>query len=72
MTNNPTGVALNECRLLWPHAPIQCVVSVGTGRYEPVIGPVGEEFSSLKDKLLKFVDSATNVTGEITMSLFPH
>ena len=54
---------MNECRLLWPNDPIQCVVSIGTGRYEPIVGPVGEEFSSLKDKLMKFVDSATNVTG---------
>ncbi|XP_076802568.1 calcium-independent phospholipase A2-gamma-like [Clavelina lepadiformis] len=62
LTNNPTGVALHECRLLWPNSPIQCVVSVGTGRYEPTVGPMGEDFLSLKDKLLKFVDSATSVS----------
>uniref|UniRef100_H2YVJ2 PNPLA domain-containing protein n=1 Tax=Ciona savignyi TaxID=51511 RepID=H2YVJ2_CIOSA len=62
LTNNPTGVALNECSLLWPNSPIQCVVSVGTGRYEPTIGPTSEQFLSLKDKLLKVVDSATSVS----------
>nr|XP_026695112.1 calcium-independent phospholipase A2-gamma-like [Ciona intestinalis] len=62
LTNNPTGVALNECSLLWPHSPIQCVVSVGTGRYEPTVGPTGDHFLSLKDKLLKVVDSATSVS----------
>jgi len=63
LTNNPTGVAMNECRLLWPNSPIQCVVSVGTGRYEPSVGPTFEHFLSLKDKILKVLDSATSVSG---------
>nr|CAB3264983.1 calcium-independent phospholipase A2-gamma-like [Phallusia mammillata] len=62
LTNNPTGVALNECSLLWPNSPIQCVVSVGTGRYEPNVGPTSDQFLTLKDKLLKVVDSATSVS----------
>lgn len=69
LTNNPAGVALNECRLLWPQSPVKCVVSVGTGKYEPFVGPTTTEFLSLKNKLLKIVDSATE-TNEVHKILY--
>lgn len=63
LSNNPSGVALFECRTLWPDTPVQCVVSLGTGRYEPFIGPNSSDFLSLKSKILKIVDSATGTSG---------
>lgn len=69
LSNNPSGVALFECRTLWPDTPVQCVVSLGTGRYEPFIGPNSSNFLSLKNKILKIVDSATG-TSEVHTILY--
>ena len=66
MTNNPTAIAIHETQLLWPQTPLQCVVSVGTGKYEPADGHYRDpNLSSLKDKLLKIVQSATDTEGRI-------
>lgn len=58
--NNPTAVAIHESRLIWPNETIQCVVSLGTGRYEPVVQMTGGSKVSLKEKVSKIVDSATD------------
>lgn len=34
LVNNCTGVAYTEARLLWPNEEIQCVVSVGSGKFK--------------------------------------
>jgi len=67
LTNNPTGVAIRECNVLWPDYPLKCVVSVGTGRHEPIVGPSHTTSLSLSQKLLKVVDSATSVQGVHSM-----
>ncbi|PIK45558.1 putative phospholipase A I [Apostichopus japonicus] len=60
LTNNPCALAVHECRLLWPDTPIQCVVSVGTGRYDPMDQEFPAEYSSLRTKLFKVLCSATD------------
>ena len=62
LTNNPSAIALHECKLLWPQDNIQSVVSVGTGRYEPTDAPI-QESVGLKTKLTKIVQSATDTEG---------
>ena len=67
LANNPCAIALREARLLWGrHAPLQCVLSLGTGIYRR--GPASPSESlantSLKDKLTKVVASATDTEGE--------
>ena len=64
LTNNPTAIAIHECRLLWPQEALQCVVSLGTGRYEPTSMPQSPVYTSLKTKVEKFVQSATDTEGE--------
>lgn len=62
INNNPTGIAINEARLLWPNDRIQCVVSLGTGRYEPSLEPELTS-SGLRNKVNKFIQSATDTEG---------
>ena len=64
LTNNPSSIAIHEARLLWPDEPFQCIVSIGTGKYKGRSGPSAVEFSSLREKLLKIVASATDTEGE--------
>ncbi|XP_015920066.1 calcium-independent phospholipase A2-gamma [Parasteatoda tepidariorum] len=59
MINNPTALAIHEARLLWPSEYIQCVMSLGTGRYIPAVSP-NFTSTSLKTKVLKIIDSATD------------
>lgn len=65
LLNNPTAVAVHEAKLLWPNEEIQCVVSLGSGRYHPTIDTIDEDnnpatLSSLKHKILRLIDSATD------------
>ncbi|XP_038054216.1 calcium-independent phospholipase A2-gamma-like [Patiria miniata] len=67
LTNNPCALAIHECRLLWPETPIQCVVSVGSGRYDPEDGNMEPEYSSLKKKLTNIMSSATDTESVHTV-----
>ncbi|KAH7641398.1 calcium-independent phospholipase a2-gamma-like protein [Dermatophagoides farinae] len=67
LLNNPTAVALHEAKLLWPNEQIQCVISLGSGRYQPPSNRTIEShdnkdvtLSSLKHKILRLIDSATD------------
>lgn len=73
LSNNPTAIAINEAKLLWPNTPIQAVVSLGTGTYHGRAGPKSPDFTTLRDKLKKLVYSATDVeaTHEILKDLLP-
>ncbi|XP_001640298.2 calcium-independent phospholipase A2-gamma [Nematostella vectensis] len=67
LTNNPSAVAVHEARLLWPDTPFQCILSLGTGlckgREDQFVG----SFSSLRQKLLKVVASATDTEAVDTV-----
>ncbi|CAF1608711.1 unnamed protein product [Rotaria magnacalcarata] len=59
IANNPTSIALHECKLLWPGEDIQCVVSLGNGRPTPDVAFQSKSMT-LKQKLSSLVDSVTN------------
>ena len=65
--NNPSFIATQECKVMWPEHKIQSLVSIGTGRFKPFIEPLEgygvstsliDKFNNLHHNL---VDSATNV-----------
>lgn len=67
LINNPTAVAVHEAKLLWPKEDIQCVLSLGSGRYQPPALSFEEaqknksvQQSSLKHKIARLIDSATD------------
>lgn len=60
--NNPTAIALHEAKQLWPDAELQCVLSVGTGRHEP-IATTNEASISWATRLRTIVNSATDTEG---------
>lgn len=62
--NNPTHIAIHEAQKLWPAEPLQCVMSIGLGRYEPLSfdddGEKDPKSLSIGDKFSKLVWSATD------------
>ncbi|XP_076862826.1 calcium-independent phospholipase A2-gamma [Brachyhypopomus gauderio] len=67
LINNPTALAIHECKCLWPNTPLQCVVSLGTGRYEPASKSATGTSTSLKTKLTHVISSATDTEEVHTM-----
>lgn len=66
LINNPTALAIHECKCLWPNTPLQCVLSLGTGRFETV-GKNNTTYTSLKAKLTNVISSATDTEEVHTM-----
>ncbi|XP_062860271.1 calcium-independent phospholipase A2-gamma [Trichomycterus rosablanca] len=67
LINNPTALAIHECKCLWPNTPVQCVVSLGTGRYEATGKSSSSTYTSLKTKLAHVISSATDTEEVHTM-----
>ncbi|KAG7472626.1 hypothetical protein MATL_G00110790 [Megalops atlanticus] len=64
--NNPCALAIHESRLLWPTQPFQCVLSLGTGRYDNAKrGPATS--TSLRAKISNLISSATDTEGVHTL-----
>ncbi len=63
LINNPTALAIHECQCLWPDVPLQCVVSLGTGRFQTT-GRTSVSSTSLKTKLSHIISSATATEGQ--------
>ncbi|XP_019947861.1 calcium-independent phospholipase A2-gamma isoform X2 [Paralichthys olivaceus] len=66
LINNPTALAIHECKCLWPNTPLQCVLSLGTGRHETA-GKNNTTYTSLKTKLSHVISSATDTEEVHTM-----
>ncbi|CAG2116450.1 unnamed protein product [Medioppia subpectinata] len=60
LINNPTAVAVHEAKMLWPSEHIQCVLSLGSGRFVPQLEEPPSRTTSLKTKIIKLIDSATD------------
>ncbi|XP_007504198.1 calcium-independent phospholipase A2-gamma isoform X2 [Monodelphis domestica] len=68
LLNNPTALAMHECKCLWPDTPLQCIVSLGTGRYEGDVRNYSMTATSLRSKLSTVISSATD-TEEVHIML---
>ncbi|KAM7127779.1 calcium-independent phospholipase A2-gamma isoform 2-T5 [Ciconia maguari] len=66
LLNNPSALAVHECKCLWPNVPLQCLISLGTGRYESE-GRTNVTYTSLKAKLTNVISSATDTEEVHTM-----
>ncbi|XP_076048519.1 calcium-independent phospholipase A2-gamma-like isoform X2 [Oratosquilla oratoria] len=64
--NNPTAIAVHEAKQLWPEADIQCVVSIGTGRHEPIETTV-ENSINWGTRIRTIVNSATDTEAVHTI-----
>ncbi|KAE8292984.1 Calcium-independent phospholipase A2-gamma [Larimichthys crocea] len=64
--NNPCALAVHESRLLWPNQPFQCVLSLGTGRYDNV-KRAPTTSTSLRAKISNLISSATDTEGVHTL-----
>uniref|UniRef100_A0A8C5Y731 Patatin like phospholipase domain containing 8 n=1 Tax=Microcebus murinus TaxID=30608 RepID=A0A8C5Y731_MICMU len=59
LLNNPSALAMHECKCLWPDVPLECIVSLGTGRYDSDVRNTVTH-TSLKTKLSNVINSATD------------
>ncbi|NXF40522.1 PLPL8 phospholipase, partial [Nyctibius bracteatus] len=66
LLNNPSALAVHECKCLWPNVPLQCLISLGTGRYESE-EKTSVTYTSLKAKLTNVISSATDTEEVHTM-----
>ncbi|XP_070360854.1 calcium-independent phospholipase A2-gamma isoform X4 [Equus asinus] len=64
LLNNPSALAMHECKCLWPDVPLECIVSLGTGRYESDVRNA-VTYTSLKTKLSNVINSATDTEDSI-------
>ncbi len=64
--NNPCALAVHESRLLWPNQPFQCVLSLGTGRYDNAKRAPATS-TSLRAKISNLISSATDTEGVHTL-----
>lgn len=83
LMNNPAAIAIHEAQLLWPEESIQCLVSIGCGKYTPAfvdrpdnLGAVGASIpkgTSLRMKLTSLIESATDteVVHRLLQDLLP-
>lgn len=62
LLNNPSALAMHECKCLWPDVPLECIVSLGTGRYVSDVKNT-MTYTSLKAKLSNVINSATDTEG---------
>jgi len=53
IANNPTSIALHECKLLWPDEDIQCVVSLGNGRPAPDVSLQSKSMTCKRELLIQ-------------------
>ncbi|XP_049993355.1 calcium-independent phospholipase A2-gamma [Alexandromys fortis] len=67
LLNNPSALAMHECKCLWPNVPLECIVSLGTGRYESDVRNTAT-YTSLRTKLSNVINSATD-TEEVHIML---
>lgn len=76
LNNNPSAIALHEVQRLWGNSvPIQCIISLGTGRYPRGQLDIGNNNCtgnniniSWKDKLLNVIASATDTEGKVVLA----
>ncbi len=40
MANNPVMLGISQAKAIWPEMPIDCIVSVGTGRQRKEVGGI--------------------------------
>lgn len=82
LQNNPTALALHEAKALWPEEHLQCVVSIGNGQSMPSTPTIDgtmylehlSELSparptSLTEKIIKIVDSATDTECKFLVTI---
>ena len=53
VANNPTQLALLESKLLWPEERLQCLLSLGSGRSDQILGVEENMTVSTKDMFIR-------------------
>jgi len=74
MNNNPTNLGVHESKLLWPCESFQCILSLGTGRYDPYQsnkGPWTSSWATLSGLPRGLVESATNTESMFALKDVP-
>ena len=69
LANNPAALALHEARLLFPHAPIACLASFGTGLFPPSEARAPGSWSAIMQAIVRAATRTEEVRTRVLARL---
>jgi len=69
LANNPTAIAIHEAKQIWPRSDINCIVSIGNGRFAGYASNKSDTIS-LKQKIQRIFSGIGDPESKIFKKIF--